>query len=241
MFRIYPAVDIKGGRCVRLRRGLFDQETVFSENPWEMARRWESMGASCLHVVDLDGAGEGELRNLTALRFILDRVSIPVQFGGGVRSRADVERLLSLGVYRVVLGTRALTDRSFLEEMIDDFGEKIIVSLDTRGGELAVRGWKEKAGITLEEALQMLLERGSKRVIHTDISRDGTLEGYNRTAIEPLLDRGMGVIAAGGISRAEDVRSLRELKDRGVEGVVIGRALYTGDIDLPSVLGLEEG
>jgi phosphoribosylformimino-5-aminoimidazole carboxamide ribotide isomerase len=240
MFRIYPAVDIKGGRCVRLFQGKLDKETVFSERPWEMAQHWESQGASYLHVVDLDGASEGRLSNLDALRSIMDKITIPLQFGGGIRSKKDVESLLSLGVERVILGTKALVDPGFLEEMSKAFGESIIVSLDTRGRELAVRAWKERLDKSLEGVLKQLLESRVSRVIHTDISRDGTLKGYNTTALEPLLDTGISVIAAGGISCAEDVKALKGLTARGVEGVIIGRALYTGDIDLTGVLDLEE-
>lgn len=240
MFRIYAAVDIKEGRCVRLYQGRLDAETIFSERPWEMAQLWESQGASYLHVVDLDGASEGRLCNLDTLRSIIDKVSIPLQFGGGVRSKESVESLLSLGVDRVILGTKALLEPGFLEEMSRVFGERITVSLDTRGEELAVRAWKARLDKPLKEVLGQLLESGIMRVIHTDISRDGTLEGYSTAALEPLLDSGVSVIAAGGISCSDDVRALKGLADRGVEGVIIGRALYTGDIELADVLDLEE-
>jgi phosphoribosylformimino-5-aminoimidazole carboxamide ribotide isomerase len=240
MFRIYPAVDIKGGRCVRLYQGRLDRETVFSENPWEMAKQWESQGASYLHVVDLDGAAEGRLVNLDALKSILDKVAVPLQFGGGVRSGKDVESLLSMGVERVILGTRAIEDRSFLEEMSRTYGESVTVSLDTMAGELAVSAWREKADLSLREALKRLVESGARRVVHTDISRDGTLEGYSTSVLDPFLESGIAVIAAGGISCVGDVLALKELAAEGVEGAVIGRALYTGDIELPAVLELEE-
>lgn len=240
MFRIYPAVDIKGGRAVRLYQGELGRETVYGEKPWEAAITWRDKGASFLHVVDLDGAARGELVNLAHVREILERVKLPVQYGGGVRGRDDVERLLEMGVRRVILGTRALEEPAFAEEMIGVFGDRIIVSLDTREGVVATGAWRRTAGRDIADILVQLAACGAERIIHTDIARDGTLEGYDTEALRPLLDRGMGIIAAGGISSLSDVRKLRGLMQRGVEGAIIGKAIYTGDLDLTAALLLEE-
>lgn len=240
MFRIYPAVDIKGGRAVRLYRGELGKETVYDEKPWEAAIAWQNKGASFLHVVDLDGAAKGELVNLTHVKEILERVSLPVQCGGGVRGRDDIERLLKLGVRRVILGTRAVEEPAFAEEMIGIFGERVIVSLDTREGALATGAWRRTSGRDIADILAQLAACGAEHVIHTNIARDGTLEGYDTETLEPLLDRGMGIIAAGGIRNLSDVRKLKRLSRRGVEGAIVGKAIYTGDLDLTEALMLEE-
>lgn len=240
MFRIYPAVDIKGGRCVRLRQGDLEEETVFSPHPWEMAMAWEKQGASYLHVVDLDGAARDRLVNLEAVGDILARVKVPVQVGGGVRLMEDVETLLSMGASRVIVGTRALADRVFLEELLSTYGARVVVSLDTRGEELSVRGWREKLGRPLEEVVGHLLGLGVRTVIHTDITRDGTMRGYDAPALGYLLERGLRVIAAGGIASAEDLVRLKAMAGRGLEGAIVGRALYEGAFALKDVLYLEE-
>jgi len=240
MFRIYPAVDIKGGRCVRLYQGDLSRETVFSERPWEVALAWQEKGASYLHVVDLDGAASGTLANIETVRELLEKVVITVQYGGGVRNTGDIERMLSLGASRVILGTRALEEPSFAEEMLREFGSRIIISIDTRGGEVASKGWRESAGRSLQEIIEQLLRCGAQRIIHTDIARDGTLAGYDTAALDPLLDKGLRIIAAGGISGLTDLEQLKGLMERGVEGAVVGRAIYTGDIDLGMALALEE-
>lgn len=240
MFRIYAAVDIKDGKCVRLYQGDLQKKTVYSSRPWEMAIAWETQGASYLHVVDLDGAAANSLVNLESIRDILERVHVPVQVGGGVRNKEDIERLLSIGVTRVVLGTRALTESAFLADVVTTFGSRVIVSVDTRQGEVAVSGWKRKANRSLVEIIKQLIGCGAQHVIHTDISRDGTLRGYDVAVLEPLLDRKLGIIAAGGISNPVDLLRLKALMPRGVEGAIVGRALYSGDLKLEDVLHLEE-
>ncbi len=186
MFRIYPAVDIKGGRCVRLYQGDLTRETVFSEHPWEVALAWQERGASYLHVVDLDGAAAGALVNLVTVREVLERVRIPVQYGGGLRTREDIEHMLSLGAERVILGTRALEEPSFAEEMLEEFGSRIIISVDSRGGEVASQAWRESAGRSLQEVVEHLRRCGAQHIIHTDIARDGTLAGYDTASPRPL-------------------------------------------------------
>lgn len=240
MFRIYPAVDIKGGRTVRLYQGDLEKETIYAREPWEAALAWQDKGASFLHVVDLDGAASGELVNIAHVAEILAKVSIPVQCGGGVRSRDDVERLLELGIERVILSTRALEEPSFAEEMIGLFGERVVVSLDTREGTVATAAWLKTAGRDIVDILEQLAACGAERIIHTDISRDGTLEGYDTGALEPVLDRGMGIIAAGGISSLSDLGKIKGLRQRGIEGAIVGRAIYSGDLDLTAALLLEE-
>jgi phosphoribosylformimino-5-aminoimidazole carboxamide ribotide isomerase len=240
MFRIYPAVDIKGGKCVRLYQGDLSRETVFSENPWEMALTWEKQGASYLHVVDLDGAAAGRPINLEAIAGVLEKISVPVQVGGGIRRREDVERLLAMGAQRVVLGSAAAEEDDFLEEAVAEFAETIIVSVDTRGEQVAVSGWTETVNLTIWDVLRRLVHAGVKRIIHTDIARDGTLGGYEEASLEPFLDRGFAVIAAGGITTVSDVARLKSSRERGVEGVIIGRALYGDELHLADVLPLQE-
>lgn len=240
MFRIYPAVDIRRGRCVRLRKGILSEETVYSDKPWEMARHWQELGASFLHVVDLDGAVTGHPVNLDSLERILEEVEIPVQIGGGIRTLEDAERILEMGARRVILGTQALMNRDFLRKAVESFGERIVVSLDTRGEIPAVQGWTRELDLSLEEAVKGLLECGVRRVVHTDISRDGTLSGHPGRLPPVLLDRGLRVIAAGGIARREDLIVLRGLSARGIEGAVVGKALYDGTLSLPDILDLEE-
>ncbi len=240
MFRIYPAVDILGGRCVRLRKGNLSEKTVYSDKPWEMARHWQELGASFLHVVDLDGTVAGHPVNLGSLERILKEVDIPVQVGGGIRTLEDARRVLEMGAQRVILGTRALENRDFLRKAVESFGERIVVSLDTRGEALAVQGWTRDLDIGLEEAVMNLLECGVRRVVHTDIERDGTLSGHSGSLPQVLLDRGLKVIASGGIAGREDLLALRALSPRGVEGAVVGKALYDGALSLSDILDLEE-
>ncbi|MBC7254126.1 MAG: 1-(5-phosphoribosyl)-5-[(5-phosphoribosylamino)methylideneamino]imidazole-4-carboxamide isomerase [Actinobacteria bacterium] len=240
MFRIYPAVDIKGGRCVRLLRGDLGKVTVFSDRPWEMALRWRDEGASFLHVVDLDGAVEGRPVNLRSVERILREVDIPVQVGGGVRTLEDARLLLEMGAARVIMGTGVLADAGLLRAAAESLGDRLVVSLDLRGERVAVGGWTQELDRTLDELVVELLEAGARRVLCTDILRDGTLEGRSGGIPHELLNRGLGVIVAGGITSRRDLVILKELVPRGVEGAVVGRALYEGALSLPEVLDLEE-
>lgn len=240
MFRIYPAVDIKEGRCVRLYQGDLKRETVFSENPLEMALHWEREGASYLHVVDLDGAAEGAPMNLEIIGEIIREVEIPVQVGGGIRRERDIELLLSMGASRVVLGTKALEEPRFMKKVVGKYGEKAIISVDTRGDKLGIKGWTKDSARSIREVVEHLLDFGAKHIIHTDIESDGTMEGCRIDTLKPFMDRGVGIIAAGGISTREDIEALKELSSRGIEGVIIGRALYCGCVLLPEILHLEE-
>lgn len=225
---IIPAVDLRNGKCVRLYQGDYAQETVFSDEPAAMARRWQSEGARRLHLVDLDGAAEGEPRNLDAIDKILAAVDVPVQVGGGIRSLETIVQLLDLGASRAILGTAAIEDPSLVKEACRRFGEQIIVGIDARDGMVATRGWLQQSSVTAGELANRMVDLGARRFIYTDISRDGTLTGPNFEAVAELLTHiGVPVIAAGGISSIEHLTKLAGL---GVEGAIVGRAIYTGDL-----------
>lgn len=235
-FTIYPAIDLRAGRCVRLRQGRADQATVFSDDPVATARRWTAAGASWLHVVNLDGAfGEAAAANQQALISILKSVAVPVQLGGGLRDLAAVEAALRLGVARVVLGTVALTRPEVVGDAIRLFGpERVAVSIDARDGLVAVRGWQETSAVSALDLASRLKLLGASRVIYTDIARDGMLTGPNLPALRAMAGTGLGVIASGGIASLEDLRAVAGIP--GVEGAIVGMALYTGAIDLPTAL-----
>lgn len=235
---IIPAVDIRGGRCVRLYQGDYSKETVFSEDPVAVALQWQMQGARWLHLVDLDGAARGEPVNLPIIETIVKRATISVEVGGGIRDVGTVTRLLDLGVKRVVLGTVAAEKPEMVAELCQKYGEAIAVGIDARDGYVATRGWLEDTGVTALELAKKMAALGVKRIIYTDIKRDGTLTEPDFDAIGQMV-RGVDlpIIAAGGISRLEHLKRLKEL---GVEGAIIGRALYTRDIDLRQALKLED-
>jgi phosphoribosylformimino-5-aminoimidazole carboxamide ribotide isomerase len=231
---VIPAVDIKGGKCVRLYQGDYLKETVFSENPVDVAMGWVAQGAGRLHVVDLDGAASGELRNIAVVEAIVKRVNLPVQVGGGVRDEATVAKLLDIGVDRVILGTVAVENPKLVKSLCRKYGEAIVVGIDARDGYVATRGWVEETEIkALELGLQMAAT-GVKRIIYTDIKRDGTLTEPGFEAIAQMVKGvNLPIIAAGGISKLSHLRKLKEL---GAEGAILGKALYTGDIKLGEAL-----
>ncbi len=235
-FTIYPAIDLQAGRCVRLRQGRADQATVFSDDPVAVAGRWTAAGARWLHVVNLDGAfGDATAANQQALIFILESVPVPVQMGGGLRDLAAVESALGLGVARVVLGTVALTQPEVVGAAIRLFGpERVAVGIDARDGLVAVRGWQETSAVSALDLAGRLKLLGVSRVIYTDIARDGMLTGPNLPALRAMAGTGLGVIASGGIASLEDLRAAAGIP--GVEGAIVGMALYTGAIDLPTAL-----
>lgn len=231
---LYPAVDIKAGAAVRLVQGDMARETRYDDNPETPAMRWEQEGASWLHIVDLDGAVEGETRNLPAIKRILAAVKIPVQIGGGIRTLASAERLLELGAARVVMGTAALLDPDLLSRAAARFPGQIALGLDARDGRVAIRGWKETSAETAIEVARRFDGMGLPAIIYTDIEVDGTLRGPNVQATEALaLGLQTPVIASGGIGSLEDLRRVADLADAGVAGVIVGRALYTGAVNLP--------
>jgi phosphoribosylformimino-5-aminoimidazole carboxamide ribotide isomerase len=231
---VIPAVDIRGGRCVRLYQGDYDRETVFSEDPVAMARHWERLGALRLHVVDLDGARAGQPVNDRVIEKLLATVEVPVQVAGGIRQLDVIGRYLEMGADRVVLGTAAVHDRPLVGEASDMFPGSVVVAVDARRGRVATAGWREASGETPEGLMRRLAELGVPRFIFTDIARDGTLRGPNFAAIERLVRAfRTPVIASGGVSTVEHLRRLAKL---GVEGAIVGRALYDGGLELGEAL-----
>ncbi len=231
---IIPAVDIRKGKCVRLFQGDYNQETVFSDNPIDVAMNWQSMGAPRLHIVDLDGAASGNPENLDTIKQIASAVLIPVQMGGGIRRLELIEEVLKAGVDRVVIGTAAAEDPMLIKEACSHYRESLVVSLDTRDGYIATHGWLKDTNLKAIEFAKSLISLGVGRFIYTDISRDGTLTEPNTTAIFELVNAlRVPVIASGGIS---NVNHLKMLKKLGVEGAIIGKALYTGDLNLKQAL-----
>ncbi len=231
---LIPAIDLRNGKCVRLYQGDYEQETVFSDDPVSMAERWQSEGAKRLHLVDLDGAARGEPCNLDAIEKIAATVEIPVQVGGGIRTLAMTEHLLNLGVGRVILGTVAIENPEIVAEACDKFNDQIIVGIDARDGWVATRGWLQQSRTPAHELATKMVALGAGRFIYTDISRDGTLTSPNLEAVAELVSQvSVPIIAAGGISSVEHLTRLAEL---GVEGAIVGRAIYTGDVNLEEAM-----
>jgi phosphoribosylformimino-5-aminoimidazole carboxamide ribotide isomerase len=238
---IYPAIDLRGGRCVRLVQGDPQAETVVSDDPVGTARRWVGLGAQWLHVVNLDGAfGDmsGAGKNVQALGAILDAVDVPIQFGGGLRTIADLETAFSLGVARAIIGTAAITNPSLVREALARFGaESISLAIDARDGQVATHGWQQLAGVSAIDLAFHMRGLGITRVVYTDIARDGTLTGVNAPACAELAaESGLAVIASGGVASLEDVHRVKDVEATGVEGLIIGKALYAGQVDLSLAL-----
>lgn len=229
---LFPAIDLKAGQCVRLLRGEMADATVYNDDPSDQARAFEAAGCGWIHVVDLDGAFAGRSVNGTAVRAILDAVSLPIQLGGGIRDRAGVDAWLERGVRRVVLGTAALRDPALVREACRDHPGQVAVGIDARGGRVAVEGWAETAEISATDLALKFEDAGVAAIIFTDIDRDGALEGPNLAATAALARRlSTPVVASGGVSSAADLRALRVLEADGVAGVIVGRALYDGRVD----------
>lgn len=234
---VIPAIDIIGGRCVRLVQGQFDQETVFSNSPVEMAKKWEEQGATRLHVVDLDGARTGSPQNLKVLSSIISAVSIPVQVGGGIRSIKKAQQVLDVGVERVIVGTSAALDSGTAKTMFDELDDRVILGVDALNGYVAVRGWQARTEERAVDFARRMVALGAKRIIFTDISRDGMLNGVNAFAIERMVSTvAIPVIASGGVGSIEDIKRLRPMKNKGLEGVILGKALYIGSVVLPDAI-----
>jgi len=234
---VIPAVDIKGGRCVRLFQGLADKETVYGEDPALMARKWMGEGAEFLHVVDLDGAFEGYPKNWETVQKVISSVNIPIELGGGIRSPEMVEKILSGGVNRVIIGSRAVDSPDFLELIFREFRERIVPSIDARDGIVLVKGWEESTDLKAIDLGNTLKKIGFKLVIYTDTAVDGTLNGPNLPVIEEFLDRtGLRAIAAGGVSRLEDIANLKRLERKGLVGAITGKAIYEGTLRLPEAI-----
>ena len=231
---LIPAIDLKDGRCVRLKQGDMDQVTVFSEDPAEMALNWVKKGARRLHLVDLNGAFAGKPQNLSAIRRILEAVGedIPVQLGGGIRDLDTIERYIDLGLRYVIIGTAAVKNPGFLQDACSAFGGHIIVGLDAKDGKVATDGWSKLTGHEVIDLAQKYEDYGVESIIYTDIGRDGMLSGINIDATVKLANSmSIPVIASGGLSNMDDIRKLCAVEDEGVEGVICGRAIYSGDLD----------
>lgn len=234
---IIPAIDLRNGKCVRLFKGEEGTETVFSESPLEIARQWQDCGAGLIHVVDLDGAFSGEPRNFDIIRGIVNSISARVQVGGGIRNIKTIERYLESGVNRVILGTAAFHNREFLTEVCKRFPQMIAVGIDTKMGRIAVKGWKEVIDLDTESVLNSLESAGVSLVIHTDIDRDGTMGGINLNSIERFVKSSpIPVIASGGISSLADIEKLSSLENVGLAGVILGKSIYTGKINLKEAI-----
>ncbi len=227
---IFPAIDLRGGKCVRLIQGDFDKETVYSDDPQATALKWQALGAKFLHVVDLDGARAGSPQNLDAIKKILAAIKIPIEVGGGIRTLDGAEKLLSLGVRRVILGSVAVENISLVEAAVKKFGDKIVVGIDARDGLVAVHGWEKSSTIKADELAKKIVAAGVKTIIYTDISKDGMLSGVNAEIFTELAKfSGAEIIASGGVKSIEDIRALKAAK---VAGVIVGKAIYTGALDL---------
>jgi phosphoribosylformimino-5-aminoimidazole carboxamide ribotide isomerase len=234
MFELYPAIDIHQGRCVRLTQGDFATANVYDESPANAARRWVAEGATHLHVVDLDGAKAGHPVNSDAIAAIAQAVTIPIQLGGGIRTHDDVAHVRSLGVTRVIIGTKAVQDAQFVADLVATHGDAIIVGVDARDGLVQTAGWLAGSAVHASDLVRQMAQLGVARIIYTDISRDGTLSEPNYEATAALLSpNGPKIIASGGVSRTEQLIRLARL---GIHGAVVGRALYTGAIILKDAL-----
>ena len=234
---VIPAVDLKDGRCVRLSQGRMDQETIYSENPVEMAKYWESKGAERLHVVDLNGAVMGRPFHRSLIEEIAKSLHIPIEVGGGIRDLETIESYLSLGVRWVIFGTVALRNRSLIEETCYRFPGRVILAIDAKRGRVAIQGWNEVVPLEAIDLVKQFEGMDLSAIIFTDIERDGMGTGLNSEVTKALArSTSIPVIASGGVSRIEDIERLMELENDGVIGVIVGRALYTGSLDLKEAI-----
>lgn len=236
---IYPAIDIKSGKCVRLIQGDMNTAFVYDEIPARAAVKWRNMGAKCLHVVDLDGAVNGKLCNTRAVEEIIKNINIPVQLGGGIRDMDTIEALLDIGVQRVILGTAALKSPDLVRQAVEKYPYNIVVGIDARDGYVAVEGWQETSSVKALNLAKRMESLGIITVVFTDIWRDGMLQGPNFSGIAEIIENtSLEVIASGGISRMEHLVKLKKI---GASGAIVGRALYTGDISLGEAISILKG
>lgn len=233
-FSVIPAIDIKDGRCVRLYQGDYDQVTVFDHDPVAVARKWEQLGATRIHVVDLDGAKAGRPVNAHVVYSIVRSVGVPVQLGGGLRDQSAVASALNLGVQRVILGTAAIRDPQLVARLVGECGDRIVIGVDARDGWVAAQGWTETSHIKADDLVQRMGALGVRSVIYTDIARDGTLGGPDVEGVRALVhEGGPEIIASGGVAQLDDLLALART---GAAGVIVGKALYTGAIDLQQAI-----
>ncbi|MDP3804798.1 MAG: 1-(5-phosphoribosyl)-5-[(5-phosphoribosylamino)methylideneamino]imidazole-4-carboxamide isomerase [Candidatus Omnitrophota bacterium] len=235
---IIPAIDIKGGKVVRLTQGLADKETVYSDYPLEIAEKWAAFGVEMIHIVDLDGALSGRLKNLRVVEEIAKKVKPRIELGGGIRDAAAVSLVLNSGIDKAVIGTKALDER-FLKVIADKFKDRIVVAIDAHEGYVHTNGWVSKTKVRVTSLLETIKDAGIKTVNYTDISKDGMLEGPNIESIKEVLSAtGLNVIVAGGVSSIEDVLKLKSLEKDGLKGMIVGKALYEKRIDLSEALSI---
>lgn len=231
---LYPAIDIKDGKCVRLLKGSFSDVTIYGNDPVSMAKKWESSGGKFIHVVDLDGALKGHGVNADIIKRICSEVNIPVQTGGGIRSMEDIEAKLSCGINRVIIGTKAVSDSNFIKRAVDKYKEKIVIGIDAKDSMVAIEGWEQLSEFKAVDFARRMADIGVSTIVYTDIATDGTLSGPNTAAMREMSCAvPCDIIASGGIGSIDHIESL---KDTGVEGVIIGRALYTGAVNLKEAL-----
>ena len=236
---IFPALVLYGGAAVRLFKGDYQQMTVYNTDPLAVAKDFEAKGAKYIHMVDLEGAKDGTTPNLDTVRTIAENTNLRVEIGGGIRSMETVEKYLSAGVYRVILGTAAITDRPFLEAALAKYGERIAVGADIKDGFVAIKGWLETSSVSAEDFFADMERLGVKTVICTDISKDGAMKGTNRAMYKELSERfSVDIVASGGVSSLDDIRALA---DMGLYGAIVGKAYYIGAIELSSAIALAEG
>ena len=231
---IYPAIDLYDKKAVRLFKGDYNQMTVYSENPIDVARDFEQKGAKFIHMVDLEGAKDGTTPNLSIVAEIAEKTSLFVEIGGGIRSMETVDKYLSAGVSRVILGTSAVTDEAFLKSAIEKHGDKIAVGADVKDGYIAIKGWLEKSAFTLDAFFEKMQNMGVKTIICTDISKDGAMKGTNLQMYKELSKKySLDIVASGGVSTIDDIKALRTME---LYGAIIGKAYYTGAIDLAEAI-----
>lgn len=231
---IYPAIDIKDKSCVRLTQGDYDKITVYEKDPVKVAKRWEQIGAKILHLVDLDGAKNGNRLNQSVVKEIIGNINIPIQLGGGIRDEEGIKTLLDLGVSQVIIGTVAVKNPVWVKEMIGKYGDRIIVSIDALKGMIATDGWQEVSDVKAIDFIKELKSYGLSRIVYTDIEKDGMLIGPNFKIYEELANNvEIEVIASGGVTTLEDIKRLKAMD---LYGAIVGKALYTGELDLEEVL-----
>jgi phosphoribosylformimino-5-aminoimidazole carboxamide ribotide isomerase len=236
---VIPAIDLKEGKCVRLEQGLMDRDTVFNDDPGAQAKVWEEQGAELLHIVDLDGAFAGEPKNRLAIEAIVQAITIPTQLGGGIRDMATIEAYLALGIGRVIIGTAAQKNPDLVKEACTKFPGRIVVGIDAKNGMVAVQGWAEVTDITAAGLAKKFEGFGVAAIIYTDISRDGMMQGPNIAATRALAESiSIPVIASGGVSRLVDIENLMAVEASGVSGVITGKAIYSGALDLAAAIAL---
>ena len=236
--RIYPAIDIIDGACVRLVQGDYSQKTKFADDPCEIAMRWQNEGGEFIHIVDLDGARNGEMPNFDLIVRIADKLNIPIEVGGGVRNMECVEKYLDNGVNRVIIGTSALSNPDFVKEAVTKYGERVVVGIDAKNGMVAVNGWEEVSNTSAIDLAKQMEKIGVKTIIYTDIATDGMLKGPNLKAMEEMTEAvSIDVVASGGVSSVDDIE---KLKGTGVEGAIVGKALYTDTLCLNDAINAAE-